>query len=197
MFEKDIENAFTAKVAKYLADGYIFNLATMNGSQGEYGKVDLCKGDDVVRILLEKRYEGNFEIYALIVGRSNGTPLNIIWNNKLKEIERTDFYVIKGTRKGFCFGTKEDAEMAGQKQVERYRRSRDVDCELPDAYREIAYRILKKSKGLKSIKKSDIIKVRQEISFCQNHPGWYNKRIVADISRNGRTSSIILYAARH
>ena len=44
MFEKDIENAFTAKVAKYLADGYIFNLATMNGSQGEYGKVDLCKG---------------------------------------------------------------------------------------------------------------------------------------------------------
>lgn len=196
MFEKDIENAFTAKVAKYLADGYIFNLATMNGSQGEYGKVDLCKGDDVVRILLEKRYEGNFDIYALIVGRPNGTPLNIIWNNKLKEIERTDFYVIGNRKGGKYYGTKEEAEVARKKQIERYgRKLTYIETELSEAYKKIAYRILKERDCFRSIKKSNIIRVGRIEGYFQNRQPSYQKRVFVEVERRGRVDSEILYSA--
>ncbi len=196
MFEKDIENAFTAKVAKYLADGYIFNLATMNGSQGEYGKVDLRKGDDVVRILLEKRYEGNFDIYALIVGRPNGIPLDIIWNNKLKEIECTDFYVIGNRKGGKYYGTKEEAEAARKKQIERYgRKLTYIETELSEAYKKIAYRILKERDCFRSIKKSNIIRVGRIEGYFQNRQPSYQKRVFVEVERRGRVDSEILYSA--
>ena len=40
----------TAKVAEYIADGYILNTGTMSGSQGDILKVDLVKGDKTVRV---------------------------------------------------------------------------------------------------------------------------------------------------
>lgn len=196
MFEKDIEKVFTAKVAKYLAEGYVFNLTTMNGSQGEDGKVDLRKGNEIIRILLDREYEGDFEIYYLLVGRNTnrirGSRMDIIWNNDLEEIERTDFYVVGEA----YYGTKEEAEAAQKKRIERYgHRLRSDDRELPDAYRGIAYKIMKKREGFKSVKKSEIVSVRQIISYRRNCPGCYKKTVVADISRNGSTSSVILYSA--
>ena len=41
---KDINELFTKVVNKYLAKGYVFNLNTMSGSQGEIAKVDLTNG---------------------------------------------------------------------------------------------------------------------------------------------------------
>lgn len=200
MFKKDIENAFTAKVAQYLADGYVFNLTTMNGSQGENGKVDLRKGDEVIRILLDKRYEEDFAICYLLVGRNTNKLrgwLDTIWNNDLEEVERTDFYVVGGRRGKEYFGTREDAEAAQKKRIERYgRKLAHVETELSDAYKAIAYKILKKRGGFRSIKKADVIRVRQSLGCNRSHFTAFQKRIVADIVKNGRESSELLYSVR-
>ncbi len=201
MFEKDIENAFTTKVAQYLADGYVFNLTTMNGSQGESGKVDLRKGDEVIRILLDMRYEGDFEICYLLVGRNtnrlHGSRLDTIWNNDLEEIERTDFYVVGRRRCGEYYGTKEQAEAAQKKRIERHgRKLTYVEKELSDAYKEIAYRILKKRDGFKSIRKSNIIRVEQTEDYCRNRSSSFRKHIVVGVARNGKVYSEELYSTR-
>lgn len=201
MFKKDIENAFTAKVAQYLADGYVFNLTTMNGSQGENGKVDLRKGDEVIRILLSERYEGDFVIRYLLVGRNTNHLrddwMDTIWNNDLEEVERTDFYVVGGRRGKEYFGTREDAEAAQKKRIERYgRKLAHVETELSDAYKAIAYKILKKRGGFRSIKKADVIRVRQSLGCHRSHFTAFQKRIVADIVKNGRESSELLYSVR-
>lgn len=201
MFKKDIENAFTAKVAQYLADGYVFNLTTMSGSQGENGKVDLRKGDEVIRILLSERYEGDFDIHYLLVGRNTshlrGSWMDTIWNNYLEEIERTDFYVIGGRRGKEYFGTREDAEAAQEKRIERYgRKLTHVETELSEAYKEIAYRILKKRDCFKSIRKSNIIRVERTEDYCRNRSSSFRKHIVAGVARNGKVYSEELYSTR-
>lgn len=201
MFKKDIENVFTVKVAQYLAEGHVFNLTTMNGSQGENGKVDLRKGDEVIRILLNERYEGNFVIHYLLVGRNTnqlrGSWMHTIWNSDLEEIERMDFYVVGGRRGEEYFGTREEAEAAQKKRIERYGcKLTHVETELSDAYKAIAYKILKKRAGFKSIKKADVIRVRQSLGCNRSHSAAFQKRIVADIVKNGRESSELLYSVR-
>lgn len=201
MFENDIENAFTSRVAQYLADGYVFNLTTMNGSQGENGKVDLRKGDEVIRILLNERYEGDFVIRYLLVGRSTNHLrdgwMDTIWNNDLEEIERTDFYVIGGRRGKKYFGTREDAEAAQKKRIERRgRKLTHVETDFSEAYKEIAYRILKKRDCFKSVRKSNIIRVERIENYCRNRSSSFQKRIVAGVARNGKVYSEELYSTR-
>lgn len=201
MFEKDIENAFTAKVAQYMADGYVFNLTTMNGSQGEKGKVDLRKGDEVIRILLDKRYEEDIAICYLLVGRNTnklrGGWLDTIWNNDLEEIERMDFYVVGRGRCGEYYGTREEAEAAQKMRIERRgRKLTHVETELSEAYKEIAYRILKKRDCFKSIRKTNIIRVERTEDYCRNRSSSFRKHIVAGVARNGKVYSEELYSTR-
>lgn len=201
MFKRDVENAFTAKVAKYLADGYVLNLTTMNGSQGECGKVDLRKENEVIRILLDREYEGDFEIYYLLVGRNTnrirGSRMDTIWNNDLEQIERTDFYVVGRRRCGEYYGTKEQAEAAQKKRIARYcRKLTHVETELSNAYKEIAYRILKKRDGFKSIRKDNIVRVERTEDYFQNCQPFYKKRIFVEVDRRGRVDSAVLYSAR-
>lgn len=92
---KDIEQLLTQKAAQYIANGYIVNATTMAGHQGEVCKLDLRKGDEVVRILIDRTNNGRQTIYYLLVGK-NTDPLyggvdDIIWNKNLQEIERYDF----------------------------------------------------------------------------------------------------------
>ena len=47
----DINKMFTTEVNKYLAQGYRFNTASMNGSQSELAKVDLTNGTEIIRIV--------------------------------------------------------------------------------------------------------------------------------------------------
>lgn len=95
---KDVEKMFTEKVAQYIANGYLVNATTMAGHQGEICKLDLRKGDEVVRILIDMTNKGWQKIYYLLVGKNTdvlyGGMDNIIWNKNLQEIERHDFYVI-------------------------------------------------------------------------------------------------------
>ena len=71
MNQNDINRAFTEKVTELIAQGYQINPATMGGSQGEIGKVDLRKGNDIIRVLLTE--DGGFRDdpahFTLAIGR--------------------------------------------------------------------------------------------------------------------------------
>lgn len=56
MKRSDINKVFNQKVLEYMMNGYIINTETMSGSQGEEGKVDLLKGDTLVRVWLDREH---------------------------------------------------------------------------------------------------------------------------------------------
>lgn len=101
MFMKEIEAAYTAKVAEYIAKGYTIYTATMRGHQGEIAKVDLRKGDEIIRILLheEHDYRNMTESVVIMVGRCMDQYViagqsDTLWNDRLEAIERIVFFQI-------------------------------------------------------------------------------------------------------
>ena len=53
MNQNDINRMFTEKMTELIGQGYQINPATMSGSQGEYAHVDLRKGAEIIRVLLD------------------------------------------------------------------------------------------------------------------------------------------------
>ena len=97
----EINAIFTAKVAEYIAQGYTINTNTMAGHQGEIGKVDLRKGEKVIRVLLDTEHCHFREAVVLIVGRNTDEHIaksterswnETIWNNRLEIIEKRTFW---------------------------------------------------------------------------------------------------------
>ena len=194
---KDVEKMFTEKVAQYIANGYLVNATTMAGHQGEICKLDLRKGDEVVRILIDMTNNGWQKIYYLLVGKNTdvlyGGMDNIIWNKNLQEIERHDFYVISDRYpEKIIFGTAEEAKAALDKRLDRAAlnpRYSDYITELSDEYKKAAYHIVREKEGFESIKMADITKVCCEVR--RNRV----KRVVAYISKKGRKYSVTLQEA--
>ena len=129
----DINRKFTDTVSSYLANGYHFNTATMNGSQGEISAVDLTNGREIIRVLLQhfsgKNYfDGGIEI---VVGRvkeseriqpnSSHNRHDIIWNGRLEVISCERFYELSrhGSVDPF-FGTEAESDVVSEKRLARY-----------------------------------------------------------------------------
>lgn len=103
MKSTDINAIFSAKVAEFLANGYQINTNTMGGSQGEVAKVDFRKGDELIRVLLDRKtiFNEHFTCdgIVLIVGRctdpyavnAQGFRDATIWNSHLEIIEERTF----------------------------------------------------------------------------------------------------------
>ena len=53
MNQNDINRAFTEKVTELLGRSYQIYPGTMGGSQGEIAHVDLYRGDEIIRVLLD------------------------------------------------------------------------------------------------------------------------------------------------
>ena len=53
MNQNDINRTFTEKVTELLSRGYQIHPGTMGGSQGEIAHVDLYRGDEIIRVLLD------------------------------------------------------------------------------------------------------------------------------------------------
>lgn len=100
MNRNDIDRAFTAKVTELLAQGYQINPATMGGSQGEIAHVDLRKGSDTLRVLLESEsgFGADPDHLRLAVGRCTEEldqqtfrSARTIWNNRLEILSEIKF----------------------------------------------------------------------------------------------------------
>ena len=141
MKSSEINAIFAAKVAGFLADGYQINTNTMNGSQGEIAKVDVRKGNEVLRVLLNKEtiWGENFrtaDAIVLTVGRCtderviNTHGFNrdaIIWNERLEVIEKRTFFWMgrRWDADWYLEGT--EAEEALEKNRKRSRISWDLE----------------------------------------------------------------------
>lgn len=175
----EINKRFTEIVNKYLNDGYYFNTSTMSGHQGEIVKADLTNGKDIIRIFIESHYNQEFKIYGdrctsdtinIVVGRYTDTNcvtpndipnnLNTIWNNSLEIIKEEVFYAIG--RYSNWYGTADEAYKRHNIAFDRWRNnveSNCVDYTDNDKAKSIVLKYLKKKKGFKSVKLSDITRI--------------------------------------
>ena len=129
----DINRKFTDTVSNYLANGYHFNTATMNGSQGEISAVDLTNGHEVIRVLLQRfsgknYFDGGIEIVVGRVKESERIQPNgsynmhsIVWNEHLEVISCEKFYELSrhGCEDPF-FGTEAESDIVSEKRIARY-----------------------------------------------------------------------------
>jgi len=166
MNQNDINRMFTEKVTELIGQGYQINPATMSGSQGEYGHVDLRKGTDIIRVLLDdgSDYEEGVDFMRLVVGRCTDQIRmgtfdrlgNTIWNNKL-EI----FFEIKFAKIAENYFT--DMETGVQMRRKRYLRwkqkNRRDRRDLPDSFKSAALRYVQKQPRMKTCKLSEIERV--------------------------------------
>ena len=96
MKRAELNIIFTAKVNEYLAKGYTFNTETMSGHQGEIAKVDLTNGEEIIRVIMERKHSWELgECFTITIGRATEVEPGItdtIWNNKLEVLDQEIFH---------------------------------------------------------------------------------------------------------
>lgn len=130
----EINRAFTEITMEYMKNGYTINTATMRGSQGECGKIDLTDGREIIRIMIVSFTEfdkdhHHYDGLEIVVGRdTSGQKPNMdsgfdtIWNNKLEIISRDKYYEVGSNRNDSkWYGTKDEAWKAEEMRYERYK----------------------------------------------------------------------------
>lgn len=182
----EINTRYTEIVTEYMSKGYTINTASMRGSQGEVAKIDLTDGNEIIRIYVASfsDWRADAEGYEIVVGKckddtkpNSDDNWNTIWNGHLEILHTERFYKISRHREDY-FGTKEEAEAAGAKRIERFNRRRNA----PEKYTpsaeamEIAKRIVRRKMGYKRIDHS-------AVKLCKGANGYF-------VQYNGKTCSI-------
>lgn len=110
MTKFEIDKMFTRIIQEYIEDGYVINTKSMAGSQGEEGKIDLVKEDQLVRIWTnvesspywklskeERSWHGNMMMLRVGVWKypAKMSSNNTVWMNDLETVAEYTFYEIK------------------------------------------------------------------------------------------------------
>jgi len=202
MKHTDIEAIMSKKVAEYISKGYILSTTTMSGHQGEVAKVDVKKGNEIIRILLTSETawsdEGTIQQTKLTVGRAQkqvrssrpfDTMATTIWNNELDIIEEMVWYSVDSSADYF---SEDKAEILAQhaKQIKRWR-VREACRELrisklvtSDKAKEIALPFVRKQRGEKRAKAEDIENIFRVLA------SEYDKMHYSVKMKNGKTYKI-------
>lgn len=166
--KQDIDRMFTEKVSELLAQGYQINPATMDGSQGEIAHVDLRKGEELIRVLLERRsgWDDDAPDYlSLTVGRCAEPFRNdsfnaheTIWNNDLEILSEIKFAsaTLSLYDSPVYLDMASGTEAAKKRQRRWEARQLPNRRNLPEASKSVALRWLKKQKGFKTCRLSEI-----------------------------------------
>ena len=162
MTQNDIHRAFTDKVSELLAQGFQINPATMGGSQGEIAHIDLRRGTEVLRVLLES--ESGFgrdpDCLRLTVGRctedigraSFGSH-SIVWNERLEILFEIKFARITPE----FFTDMETGRHITEKRFERWKSKKTPSRrQMGDAYKVAALKYIRRQPRMKTCKLQDI-----------------------------------------
>lgn len=167
----DINRKLTEKVAEYLTKGYIINTMSMSGHQGEVGKVDLLKGNELIRVWINS--ESNWSDPDGFYG--NKLVLRVskwkhpydsrrditVWNSEMIHKEEYVYYEI-GRYNGniWYLDNLEDALACVKKGNKRYSRRRVYGSTLYDitseVTKEIATKYLKNHKDYQRVSRDKI-----------------------------------------
>lgn len=164
----ELNAIFTNLVAEYIVAGYNINVDTMGGSQGEIGKVDLRKGDEIIRVLMVS--EMNFDTYMddLVIRIGSTTAENssvrtgTIWNQDLVNIGEHRWCKVDRD----WFVEMNEAEEIAKKRRMRYANRMDRRGTIATTFvanaTEIAVRYLKRKTGKRITKDcAKVIKVTE------------------------------------
>ena len=167
----DIDKIFSLFVDEYIKKGYVINTDSMNGNQGEVAKVDLRKGDELIRVVLSRGYEtkyvGTNTLY-LVVGRYTKpiVPGWVVWTGDFEDIERHVFWELG---KDWYVGDEEFAKKCLNKREARWRNTYSHFDQLalgfvffPDSVRKFILNRVRNLPKCKSVKLSDIGRVWRE-----------------------------------
>ena len=166
MNQNDINRIFTEKVAELISQGFQINPATMSGSQGEYGKVDLRKGSEIIRVLLDStsEFEHSLDCLHLVVGRVTDQIRpntfdklgNTIWNNHLEIISEIKFAKIA---ENYFTDMETGVQMRRKRYLRWKQKNRRDRRDLPDSFKSAALRYVQKQPRMKTCKLSEIERV--------------------------------------
>ena len=168
MKRTEIDARFTQEVVSYIAMGYTISTETMRGSQGEISKVDLVKGNDFIRILLEERTDWDIHTDKVVmeVGRIPEDKRGYtIWNQHMEVFGTEEWFKLSKD----YFTDKASAQAAMAKRFARWRQSEDeryskkVELNLEKAAR-IVKPFVNRQNGCKSAKLANIKKVYKVIT---------------------------------
>lgn len=182
-----INKLFTDEVARYIAMGYAINCGTMNGSQGEIAKVDLTNGKEIIRVLLETHSVAWKDYIEVKVGRCKsknakpnaGRTSWTIWNDELEIISSSIYWKTSnwGNPRNEWFTTEEEVDANNKKRMARAKagngewESSGNKIYTSDEVKRIVLPFVRRQKGFKTAKLSDIESVRKGVS--DNHVSYY------------------------
>ena len=167
--EADINRAYTAIVAHYIAIGYTIEPRSMGGSQGEFAKIDLIKDDDYIRILLDRedKYSAKFYyVKKIIIGRvPENERTRTIWNDNLEVIDSISFYALRRDYdNNYTYTDDEDYiyEAEGKAEERSKTHCHTVDTRITDERTLNALlKLIKTYPGFKRAQLSDITKANR------------------------------------
>lgn len=183
----EIDNELTKIVASYLVKGYIINTNSMNGHQGEEGKVDLVKGEELIRVWLERECKFRGDSYPffgyimkLRVGRWDYPAIESIkygrtaWMDDFYILQETDYYQV-----GTNWYLSDLNEAIRVKDIQekrlslRYKNSIfDIRFD-GDRYKSLAKNYLKRKVGYKRVSEEDIVVVRKSPLYKEGGHEYY------------------------
>ena len=162
MNQNDINRAFTDKVSELLAQGFQINPATMGGSQGEIAHIDLRRGTEVLRVLLES--ESGFgrdpDCLRLTVGRctedigraSFGSH-SIVWNERLEILFEIKFARVTPD----FFTDMETGRHITEKRFDRWKSKQTPSRrQMGDAYKVPALKYIRRQPRMKTCRLDEI-----------------------------------------
>ncbi len=191
---KDINELFTKVVNKYLAKGYVFNLNTMSGSQGEIAKVDLTNGEHIYRINIDKEhdFENCIDTIKITVKEYETNKKRIddswitLWNNKGLLIECINFYEID--RYGYADAYTTDIEFIRKcKEKRKTRINSSKRREIKVDKKKVCKNIVNNHKGYKSVRPPEIRGVFRNENIGYKIEFWAKNSIIVKTKNNKRS----------
>lgn len=162
-----INKKFSDKVLEYLMNGYVINSHSMSGHQGEVCKVDLVKGDELIRIWIEEEFSRFRDLWRgstmyIRVGKWKFLAPHsysgvTVWFKDLEVIEEIKYYKVSDNWYLDSFG---EAMVIQGKKEERYKnRSRSIHRErqfFGEEVRRLAADYLRRKANYKRVLSSNI-----------------------------------------
>lgn len=168
---EELNQLFSDKTAELIRKGYTIDLAGMAGHQGEIGKVIFKKNNTFYALVMESksRCDGRYsDVYTIWFGKytedtSNMRPLdtwNTLWLNKFEASWKQEFVKITDN----YYTTIEEAAVMNKKWTDRALNRATGWEEVSSKYNKVILAYIRKQKGYKSVKASEIVKITRIIN---------------------------------
>lgn len=178
----------TELVSEYISKGYVLS-STMSGHQGEIYKVDLCKDNEVIRIIVDKGYSkkenenhsffDRMSIIYIIVERFNELK-GILWNGEGEELNYIEFYEVDRYKGVYCDSYVEYTMIKKNQDDRLKNKSCYVNKKFIlkiDKCSDKLLKIVHNQKGYKSVKRNQVKYVESYVNLYRNYKYY---RVVID-----------------